>query len=303
MKFEFFQKSLYEFESHDCLDMMCMREHIDRSDIGDAVSREGESLLIASLSDKDLEVTSESRRVTGDIDDLTSSESEDMWECARMHAITRGIEDDGEFSLIDSVFRAYFSDKIFHLCIHKTDICDTIFGGISLTVSTRTLDELDRVDLTKMLCQEDTDSPCTSVEIEESTSLVLDHIDRSGVEFLSTESVDLEETLGCDLKSLSEKLLFNRRLSCQKDLISRDDICFSSILEEVYRVERCIFFGQLSNHICEKIFHTSLYTPPGIIPRSIHREYEHRLSRLLGRAHDQVSPKSHLRLRIICRKA
>lgn len=147
--------------------------------------------------------------------------------------------------------------------------------------------------------EEDTDRPCPSIEIEECSSLRSDHIYRSRVESLGTESIDLEKTFWRNLKSEPEEFFLDRRSTEKECLITRHDIRSSSIREEVERRYIFILFGQLLNHFCKKIFDTSLYTPPSIIPVMIDREDEHHLSCFFCAPHDEMSPKSDSRLWVI----
>lgn len=65
---------------HHRLDMMGMGEHIDRDNIGDPIFWQFFSFLIPHLSDEELEIASECRGIAGDVDDLTSTEGDDIRE-------------------------------------------------------------------------------------------------------------------------------------------------------------------------------------------------------------------------------
>ena len=64
-------------ESHDCLDMVRMWEHIHRSDISDLIENRGDlsifSFFLSCFPDEYFEITSKCSRIARDIDDLTST--------------------------------------------------------------------------------------------------------------------------------------------------------------------------------------------------------------------------------------
>ncbi len=68
-----------------------MGKHIDWDDVSDSIFRKRYCFLITSLSDEELEITSECCWIAGNVDDLTSTEGDDIREGSWMHPITRRI--------------------------------------------------------------------------------------------------------------------------------------------------------------------------------------------------------------------
>ena len=146
---------LYSLESHNRLDMMCMGEHIHRGDIRDTIEWEScfsffffhRSLglshlrsirigrLMTHISAKhDRYISYERGRIARDIDDLTSSECENMRDRTRMESISWWIEDD---RISFSSLRCEFFSEVFDFFIDEFDICDTISVRIFDSILTR----------------------------------------------------------------------------------------------------------------------------------------------------------------------
>jgi hypothetical protein len=125
-----------------------------------------------------------------------------------MHPITRWVNDDG-IGLSSPIEE--FSSKYLCLIADEFHIFHTVSTSIFFAISTRISDELDRVYSVEILGEEDTDRPCSSIEIEKYSSLMFYSIYRASIESLGTIGIHLEEGLWLDFECESEEFLCDRR--------------------------------------------------------------------------------------------
>ena len=136
--------------------MMRMWEHIHRGDIRDTIEGEvcfgfffvlrmslnlydlrsiGICRLMTHIStEHDRDISYERGRIARYIDDLTSTECENMRYCTRMESIPWRIEDDG---ICFASLRCELFGEVLDFCIHEFDICDTISVRIFDSIFTR----------------------------------------------------------------------------------------------------------------------------------------------------------------------
>lgn len=98
-----------------------------------------------------------------------------------------------------------------------------------------------------MLREEYTDSASTSIEIEESASFLLDRVDSSGIEFLSSETVYLEKRLRLYLECESEELISDTLTTIEEMRSTCHDIGSPGVFEEVDRCYLWICPGEFSD--------------------------------------------------------
>ncbi len=84
-----------------------------------------------------------------------------------------------------------------------------------------------------MLREEDSNRPSPRIEVEENTTLIFNSFYRSGIKFLSSKRIDLEKTLGLDLKSETKELIGDGRLPRKYLLFPSHNIRSTSIIQEV----------------------------------------------------------------------
>lgn len=293
---------LYSFESNNRLDMMCMREHIDWSDISNSIERKEVLFWICifffitffPFSHKDFKIPRKGRRITRDIDNLLCTKRQNMWDRIWVEPISWRIKDDriNWWSFFGKV-----RCKIFDFCLNKFDILDFIALSIPLPISTRRFYQFDRIDFLKIGRKKYSDSPCTSIEIKKYSSFFMDEVNRRSIEFLSSEGIDLEKRFRLNLKSEPKEFCSNRRFSIKENWIPCDDIRSSSVFEKVNRCDILKLPCELIDHFCEKI--TNRWCRP---IETIYGKNQHDSTFLFSSSNDKMSPKTLCRLRIICRK-
>ena len=281
------RKILNFLESYDRLDVMCVRKHIDRCDVGHAI--------FFWLEEKS-EISDECGRIAAHIDDHFRIEGEDILRSRRMHTISWRIDHDdvGFFSWFEEDFY-----EVFDFLIHEFHIGDRILLSISLAIFTRLSDELDRVDTLEIPRHEHTDSTGTRIEIEEDSFACLGSgvFESFFIEELGSVWVCLEEAFWIDFKLESEETLCDRWLSENIHYVTGDDVGPAMILEDAGWHDARVFDSESSDEFADEFF-------PRLIAFmiAIHTKDEHDFSRKRAFSDDEMSPESIGSFRVIRRK-
>ncbi len=152
----------------------------------------------------DRDISYERGRIARDIDDLTSTKSENMRDSTRMETVSWRIEDDG---ISFTILRGELFGEVLDFCIDEFYICDAISVRIFDSILTRGCHELNTIYFWEIFGKEDPDRTSSCIEIKKYSSLILDRVDHSAIEFLRSESIDLEERLRLYLECESEELI------------------------------------------------------------------------------------------------